>query len=130
MLPFHGRRTQGQAEMRRDMGMGMGWGGACVTVPWKENTRTSRDEKRYGDGDRDGVGHVLPFHGRRTQGQAEMRRDMGMGIGMGWGGACVTVPWKENTRTSRDEKRYGEGDGVGWGMCYRSMEGEHKDKQR
>ena len=26
MLPFHGRRTQGQAEMRRDMGMGMGWG--------------------------------------------------------------------------------------------------------
>ena len=82
--------------MRRDMGMG--WGGACVTVPWKENTRTSRDEKRYGDGDGDGVGHVLPFHGRRTQGQAEMRRDMGMGMG--------------------------------WGMCYRSMEGEHKDKQR
>ena len=73
--------------MRRDMGMGMGmgWGGACVTAPWKENTRTSRDEKRYGDGD--GVGHVLPFHGRRTQGQAEMRRDMGMGMGtgMGWG---------------------------------------------
>ena len=79
----------------------MGWGGACVTVPWKENTRTSRDEKRYGDGDGDGVGHVLPFHGRRTQGQGEMRRDMGM-----------------------------DGDGVGWGMCYRSMEGEHKDKQR
>ena len=53
-------------------------------------------------------------------------------MGMGWGGACVTVPWKENTRTSRDEKRYGDGDGdgVGWGMCYRSMEGEHKDKQR
>ena len=83
MLPFHGRRTQGQAEMRRDTGMGMG------------------------------MGHVLPFHGRRTQGQAEMRRDMGMG--MGWGGACVTVPWKENTRTSRDEKRYGDGDGDGVG---------------
>ena len=43
---------------------------------------------------------MLPFHGRRTQGQAEMRRDMGMGMGMGWG------------------------------MCYRSMEAEHKDKQR
>ena len=79
-----------------------GRGGACGTVPWKENTRTSRDEERYGDGDGDGdgVGHVLPFHGKRTQGQAEMRRDMGMGMGMGWG------------------------------MCYRSMEGEHKDKQR
>ena len=43
---------------------------------------------------------MLTFHGRRTQGQAEMRRDMGMGMGMGWG------------------------------MCYRSMEGEHKDMQR
>ena len=41
---------------------------------------------------------MLPFHGRGTQGQAEMRRDMGMEMG--------------------------------WGMCYRSMEGEHKDKQR
>ena len=105
MLPFHGRRTQGQADMRRDMGMGRGWGGACVTLPWKENTRTSRHEKRYG-------------HGK------------GMGTGKGWGGACVTVPWKENTRTSRHVKRYGDrdGDGVGWGMCYRSKEGEHKDK--
>ena len=73
---------------------------------------------------------MLPFHGRRTQGQGEMRRDMGMdGDGAGWG-MCYTVPWKENTKTSRDEKRYGDGDGVGWGMCYRSMEGEHKDKQR
>ena len=73
---------------------------------------------------------MLLFHGRRTQGQAEMRRDMGMG--MEWGGACVTVPWKENTRRRRDEKRDGDGDGdgVGWGTCYRSMEGEHKDKQR
>ena len=43
---------------------------------------------------------MLPFHGRRTLGQAEMRRDMGMVMGMGWG------------------------------MCYRSMEGERKDKQR
>ena len=49
----------------------------------------------------------------------------------GRGGACVSVPWKENTRTSRHVKRYGDrdGDGVGRGMCYRSMEGEHKDKQ-
>ena len=54
-----------------------------------------------------------------------------MGTGMGWGGACITVPWKENIRTSRHVKRYGDGDGdgVGWGMCYRSMEGEHKDRQ-
>ena len=94
------------------MGMGMGWGGACVTVPWKENTRISR--------------HVLPLHGRTTQGQADMRRDMGMGMGMGRGGACATVPWKENTRTSRHVKRYGDGKGMGWGMCYPSMEGEHK----
>ena len=45
---------------------------------------------------------MLPFHGRRTQGEGEMRREMGMGMGMG----------------------------MGWGTCYRSMEGEHKDKQR
>ena len=45
-----------------------------------------------------------------------MWRDMGIGMGMGRGGACVTVPWKENTRTSRHEKRYGDGKGMGMGM--------------
>ena len=55
---------------------------------------------------------MLPFHGRRTQGQAEMRRDMGMGMGMGWG------MWK----------RYGHGDGPGWGICYSDIKGQHKDK--
>ena len=99
----------------------MGWGGACVTVPRKENTRTSRHVKRYGDGDgvgdREGVGWGTCY--RSMEGQHKDKQ------------TCVTVAWKDNTRTSRHEKRYGDGDGdgAGWGMCYRSMEGEHKDKQ-
>ena len=70
--------------------MGMGWGGACVTVPRKENTRTSRHVKRYGDGDGDGVG-------------------------VGWG-------------MHRHVKRYGHGDGVGWGICYSDIKGQHQEK--
>ena len=66
----------------------MGWGGACVTVPRKENTRTSRHVKRYGDGD---------------------------GVGVGWG-------------MHRHVKRYGHGDGVGWGIRYSDIKGQHKEE--
>ena len=72
------------------IGMGMEWGGACVTVPRKENTRTSRHVKRYGDGDGDGdwLGRVMHRH----------------------------------------VKRYGHWDGVGWGICFSDIKGQHKEK--
>ena len=84
VLPFHGRRIERLAHMKRygdgkGMGMGMGWGMCYRDI-------------------------------RGTQGLANMCRDMGMG--MGWGGACGTVTYNKHTRTSRHVKRYGDGDCV------------------
>ena len=45
----------------------------------------------------------------------------------------ITISWKENIRINKHMKRYGDGKemgmGMGWGIYYRSMEGEYKDKQ-
>ena len=72
------------------MGMGMGWGMCYRSI--------EREHKDYGDGDGDGVGHVLPFHRKRTQ-------RLG---GWGWGGACSTVGPLTSTQTIVYSSRLGD----------------------
>ena len=134
-------------------GDGAGWGGACVTVPWKENRTTSRHVKRYGDGKGMGMGWGVCYRDISRQVQRygagdgagrgmcyrskegehrhfHTRRTQAMGWGLGWGGVRHVLPLHQrNTRTSRHAKRYGDGDGdgAGWGMCYRHIQQAHKD---